>query len=149
MSKVVAEYEHLPEFIELAKKIMEKHVQQFGGLDLNKICPVVIVNKDRSENKKQLWQIVSVPMPIKMDCKYSFYIIMYASDWEGMLMKHKLLLVTQILFALPLSEEDEMDGKTNLFDMKDFGVMLRTFGPDYIVRDDVPDILADDFKWKE
>ena len=31
--------------------------------------------------------------------------------------------------------------------MKDFASMLRTFGPDYLVKDNVPHLLDDEVKW--
>ena len=43
---------------------------------------------------------------------------------------------------------DVVDGKTNAFNMKDYSSMLRTFGTDYMVKDDVPNILTDKINWK-
>jgi hypothetical protein len=41
------------------------------------------------------------------------------------------------------------EGKVNSPDMKDFARMLRTFGTDYLTRDDVPNILSDKIDWRD
>jgi len=68
------------------------------------------------------------------------------SDWHGLVDKHKKLLVASALCAIPTG--DNAEGKTNPLDYKDYKVMLRTFGVDYLDTDNVPDILGEDVQWK-
>lgn len=150
MPQIVAEYEALPEYDGLAKEVVAKYKDKFAGVNLDKIRAVVITNKERGESNNRLFDIKAVPMPILMDCKYSHYIIFYQEDWNALEQKHKLLLIAQTLCAIPVDENEELiEGKINPFDMKDFATMLRTFGTDYLTKDDVPDLLKEDIKWKE
>lgn len=150
MPQVAAEYEHLDEWSDLAKSIVDKYSEQFYGIDLDRIRAVQITNKERSEKNPKLFDIKAVPMPIALDCKYSHYIIVYAEDWNGMEEKHKQLLVAQTLCAIAIDDNGDMvEGKVNSFDMKDYALMLRTFGPDYLVRENVPDLLGEQVQWKD
>jgi acyl-CoA thioesterase len=148
MAQVEPEYEKCSEFNDIAQKIVDAHTEQFQGIDVSKINAVLITNKDRSEKQAQLWKLIAVSQPVRMDCPYAFYAVLYLSDWDGLLMKHKLLLVAQVLHAIPIGEDGMMDeGGVTAFDMKDFSVMLRTFGTDYLIKENVPNILEEDFKW--
>jgi len=148
--QVTPEYEEATEFKMLAKEIVKKHDVKFAGIDLELIKAVMIVNKDRSESNDKYYDIITVKEPVRSDCPFAFYIVIYQSDWEGFDKKHKLLLISKALCAIPLDSDGEMEeGCVNSPDMKDFATMLRTFGPDYLIKDDVPDILLDDIKWKD
>ena len=149
MAQTAPQYEPLDEFTTLAQQLLEKHQSKFEGIDLEVITARAITNKDRGE-KPKLFEIIAVKPPIRQDCKYAFYVIVWQSDWDMMDKKHKLLLIAQILHAIPLDENGEMEeGGVKSFDMKDFAPMLRTFGPDYLVKDNVPDLLEDEVKWVE
>jgi hypothetical protein len=143
--QVKAEYEEVQEFATIASKLTKKHPDVFFGLDVDRVKCVGVTNKNRSERKK-LWEVKSVPMPIRMDCPYSYYIIIYMNDWVEMEDKHKYLLIADALLTIPT--EEEKDGKLNAFDLKDFDIMVRTFGVDYLVKDEVPDILTDKISWE-
>lgn len=143
------QYELLEDFYDIAKKVVEKYRERFE-VDISTIRPVAITNKDRPDSRSQLWQIERVKQPVRMDCQYSHYVILFYSDWEIMSDKHKNLLVAQILHAIPVDELGHPEeGKINSFDLKDFATMVRTFGPDYLVDDDVPDILKENITWKD
>ncbi len=150
MAQIKPEYEVLDEFTDLAKEILKKYTDQFYGVDLNVIKAVAITNKERPQSSVKLWDLKAVPMPIRMDCKYAYYVILYSEDWDSLEKKHKLLLICQILCAIPIDEDGEVDeGKVKPFDMKDFATMLRTFGTDYLTKDDVPDVLFDQIEWEQ
>lgn len=149
MAQTEPEYEPLDEFNDLATKIVEKHSEKFSGIDLNIIAARQITNKDRGEKNNKLYEVLAVKPPIRPDdCKYAFYIIIHKSDWDVLEQKHRLLLIAQALHTIILDENGEMtEGKVASPDMKDFASMLRTFGPDYLVKDNVPDLLEDEIKW--
>ena len=148
MPQIPPEFQPLNEWSELAERIIEKHSEKFTGIDVKKIRAVVITNKERSESNDKLFEIKAVPDPIRMDCPYAYYIIFYQEDWSILENKNKLLLIAKTLRSIPLDDNGEMvEGKVNSFDLKDFADMIRTFGPDYLVKETVPDILQDDFKW--
>ena len=146
MAQNKREYEHLDEFSDIAKKVIEKYPEQFYDIDLDEIRCVAITNKERPEKQDKLWEVMPVKYPVRLDCKYGWYIVVHASDWQAMTDKHKKLLVAGSLCAIPTGDNSE--GKTVPFDYKDYSTMLRTFQVDYLDRDDVPDILAEDINWK-
>jgi len=146
MVQAAKEYEHLEEFDTIAAKVVEKYPEVFYGVNLDEIRCVSVVNKDRPEKQDKLWEVMPVKMPIKMDCKYGWYISIYSSDWHKLVEKHKKLLVASALCSIPT--DDNAEGKTKPPDYKDYAVMLRTFGVDYLDKDDVPDILDEDIQWQ-
>lgn len=142
------EFERLDEYDELAKQIVEKHPGVFSGVETNLIRAFLITNKERSEKKPKLFEIKAVADPVRMDVEYANYVIFHQEDWNMLEQKHKLLLIAQTLCAIAIDENGEMiEGKINPFNMKDFSTMIRTFGPDYLIKDNVPDLLADEVKW--
>jgi hypothetical protein len=150
MAQTPPEYSALDEFMDLAKQLVEKHSEKFYGIDLEVVAARQITNKDRGEKNNKLYEVMAVKPPVREDCKYAFYIIIHQSDWNILEKKHKLLLIAQSLHSISLDENGDMEeGKLNAPDMKDFSSMLRTFGPDYLVKDNVPDLLDDEVKWIE
>jgi len=147
MSQIKPEYEEVKEFANLAKQIVDRYPDVFYGIDVDTIKCVSIVNKDRSDKKDQLWQLQGVLMPIKMDCSYSYYVVIYSSDWDEMDENHKLLMISEVLCGIPKDAEHE--GKINSMDSKGYKIMHRTFNSiDYLQEAEVPNILREDIKWK-
>jgi hypothetical protein len=146
--QVKPQYEQLDEYRELAKKLINHYPDRFYHIDLDQVRAYSITNKDRSQTNPKLFEMGAVKMPVLKDCTFSHYIVVHQSDWDILDRKHKLLLIAQTLLAIPADENGEMlQEKVNTFDMKDFSPMLRTFGPDYLVKDNVPDLLYDTVSW--
>ncbi len=143
MAQVKAEYEEVNEFSSMAKNVVEKYPEVFGMVEVDKICCVAIINKERKNDK--LWKLDAVTMPIRMHSSYAWYIIIYLSDWVEMGEKQKLLLVSDMLCGV-----GEEEGKVNPCDSKGYKLMFRTFkGIDYMTDPDVPHILNDRVEWKK
>ena len=123
---------------------MEKYPEVLDGINPTLVRCVAVTNKDPKEGKP-LWEIRPVPMPIRLDCPYDYYVIVNSADWSTYDEKHQALLAMDILCSL----SREGDGKVVPFDMKDHSVMLRTVGVDYMKRADVPDIIKDQIDWKK
>ena len=145
MANIKPEFETVEEFDDIASKLVNKYPEVFGGIECDKIKCVGITNKERKEGKK-MWEVRGVPAPLSMDCPFSYYIIIFMSDWAEMDEKRRAMLVASTLMAVP--HEDEKEGKVNPFDLKDYITMVRTFGVDYLDRSEVADILKDDIEWK-
>lgn len=145
MPNIRPEYEQVNEFPSIASSLVAKYPDIFPGVEIDKMRCVAITNKERGEDKK-LWEIRAVPMPIRMDCPYAYYVILFMSDWVNLSTKHRQLLVSDILCAIPADGEE---GKIIQPDMKDFAVMLRTFGVDYLQKpaDELTDLINDTVKW--
>jgi hypothetical protein len=144
MAQTKPEYAECTEFGNYASQLVSKFPEVFGALDVSKVKCVAITNKDRSE-KKNLWEVKAVPYPIRMDCPYAYYVVIFMKDWTEMDESHKAALVAETLHAIPSSEDEE--GKTNPFDLKDYGNMIRTLGVDYMEKDGIPNLIKDDVKW--
>lgn len=141
--QVKPEFEIVAEFATLAQGLKAKYPDVFGAIDLDTIKCVGITNKERKPNKR-LWESKPVVMPIKMDCPYTYYIVVYMKDWVELDETYRLLLVADALCSIP-SADDE--GKIIQPDMKDFSIMLRTFGVDYMDKQGSPNLLKSDVKW--
>ena len=82
-----------------------------------------------------------------MDCPFSYYVILYQSDWVERDDPHKAILIAAILQAIP--SDIETEGKVNTYDLKDFRKMQRNFGVDYLDSEDIPDLLGTNgYTWK-
>lgn len=145
MAQSKPEYESIDEYSNIASQLINKYPEVFGQLDVDKIKCVAITNKERSD-RKPLWEVRSVPYPIRMDCPYAYYIIVYMSDWVELDDAHKAALVAASLHAIPF--ESDKEGKVNQPDMKDYSNMLRTMGVDYMDSPDIPNLLTDEVEWK-
>jgi hypothetical protein len=133
------EFEGIDEFKGIATKLVDKFPQVFNGINPNEIRLVGVVNKEPTD-KKPPYEIKPVPMPIRMDCPYSYYVIMSMADWVGMDLKHQQVLV----FNMLCSVSPENDGRIIPFDLKDHAIVVRNFGVDYMCSD-VPDIMEQSF----
>ena len=146
MAQIKPTYEELQEVVDIAKKLVDKYPEQFGGIDTSLIKCLAINNKERSE-KKRMWEIKAVQAPISEDFnEFLYYITVYMNDWVELSEAQKSLLVADALHALPVDGEE----KLNTFDVKGYRRMLATFGLDFMDDPMCPDLLKDDAKvdWK-
>lgn len=149
MAKNKPEYEVNSEFNEMAMKLVEKFPEKFNHIPVDKICCVNITNKTRKEDDDthdRIWKIQAVKMPMAIHCNYSFYIVLYSSDWEERSEKHKLALVADALHGIP--DDAESEGKVNPCDTKGYGPMFRTLGLDFESNGSIPHLLNDDIVWR-
>mgnify|MGYP006995705927 FL=1 len=144
-AQIKAEFENVDEFAKYAKGLKTKYPEIFDGIDVDKLKCVSITNKERGKGKKKLWSILSVKQPIRMDCPFSYYVILFASDWAELNDKMRLLLVADVLQSVPT---DDDEGKVLSPDMHEFAVMVRTFGADFMDNEKVPHLLDDKVNWK-
>ena len=144
MPQLKPEYDVIEDFKATATKLVEKYPEVLDGINPSLIRCVGVTNKDPKEGKP-LWEIRPVPMPIRLDCPYDFYVIVNMNDWQSFSPKHQALLAMDVLCSL----SREGDGKVVPFDLKDHAVILRTVGVDYMKRADVPDIINDQINWKK
>jgi len=144
--QIKPEFETVPEFATHAKSLKTKFPEIFDGIDVDKLKCVSITNKERGKAKKKLWTVLPVKQPIRMDCPYSYYVILFATDWAELNEKMRLLLVADVLQSIPT---DDDEGKLISPDMHEFAVMIRTFGADFMDDESkVPHLIKDKVEWK-
>jgi len=144
MAQIKPIYESVDGFAELAEKIVIKYPDVFSGIEVGKIRCVAITNKDRKPGK-EMYTIKGVQMPMAMDIPYRWYVVIYSSDWEELEETYKLLLLARILRGIPIDLEDE--GKVNAPDYKDYDVMVETFGPNYLLKPKMKNMLEENVEW--
>lgn len=142
MPQIKPEYEVIEDFRKIAVKLVDKFPELFNGINPNEIRAVGITNKETKDDKEP-FEVKPVPMPIRMDCPYSYYIVFNMQFWVGMDREHQQV---QVLKALCRVSPDN-DGKVLPYDLKDTKIVVRNFGVDYM-KTKVPDILSDDYKLK-
>lgn len=145
MAQTEPRYEELPEFIEVADKLISKYPDQFGNIDLAKIACVSIQNKERSDKKAQLWDVKAIKPPISIFSSKHYIFIMFQKDWDESSEKRRGHIVADCLCSIPPNG----GGNITPMDYKDHAMMLRTLGVDYLDRDDVPDLLESNVDWKK
>jgi hypothetical protein len=136
------QYETITEFRPIIEKLVNKYPDMFDGIETAEITCVGITNKEPKDDNK-MWELKTVPFPIKLDCPYSYYCVVNMKDWDSLQTKHKALLAFDVLCSISREEP----GKTVPFDLKDHSVILRTVGVDYMKRADVVDILNENVNW--
>ena len=143
MPQVSPNYEELPEFIHLADQLIDRFPEMFGGIDLGRIAAFSITNKDRKDEAKPIWEVVSVKPPVSILCNKDYIINVFQNSYEALGEKHRTALVADALNAI----STEGKGKVNAKDLKEYAVMIRTLGVDLMDNPDIPDLLNEDVDW--
>jgi hypothetical protein len=137
------EYEKVKEFDDIAERLVKMYPEILEGVDISLISCVAITNKEPKDGKSA-WELKAVPYPIRLDCKYDHYLVVNSQIWNEYDGKHKAMLV----FAALCSIDKENPNKTVPFDLRDHSVIVRTVGTDYLVKNDIPDILEKKVTWR-
>jgi hypothetical protein len=148
MAAAKPEYEIIEEFNTITVKLVNKFSEVFPNVDAEEFSKnikcVGITNKDKTDTGSRA-DIKGITQPIRMFCEVGYVVTVYSSDWNEMNDKIKQNLVMSMIRRIPLDQESE--GKVVPLDFKDDGMLVRTLGPDYLDRDDVPDLLKDNIEW--
>lgn len=145
MAKVKPAYSVFDDFNKIAQQVIEAHSGEFGSIESSKIRCFFVTNKDRSSSQQHMFKIRPIKYPIRLDYNYNWYVIIHESDWNSLSENHQLLLVAQILCAIPNDITDEPE--TVSPDFTDYGKMVRTFGVDYMESGNPPNILEEKVSW--
>ena len=145
MSQSKPHYEELPEFIDLAKRLLDLYPSVFPNIEADKLAAIQITNKERPPKRTQLWEIKPITAPITLFCSKTYFVTVFSKDWEGRCENARAAIVADVLFSI----SPDGEGKTVPFDKKDHSIMLRTLGVDYADEDNIPDLLAGKVDWKQ
>jgi len=136
-------YEPIDEFIDIADSLINKYSDKFGDIDVSTIACVGIQNKERSEKKKQLFDVKAIGAPVSIYTSKRYVFVFHQHDWDEMSNKHRAAITADALMCIPPGG----DGALNTMDYKDHGTMLRTFGVDYMDNPDIQDLIDTDVVW--
>jgi len=144
MPQTKPNYEQLPEFLEIAKKLIDLYPSVFPDVEADKLAAVQITNKDRPEKKTQMWELKPITAPVTLFCPKTYFITVHSSDWQALSEPHRAALVAEVL----LSISPDGEGKTVPFDKKGHGLIFRTLGVDFMDTATIPNLLAGKVDWK-
>jgi len=130
-------WEAVPEFVEMAEKLVDKYSEQFRDIDTEQLIAYVCTNKDRPEKKAKPYEMSGATEPESFTNQKTYFVKMFASDWEARTEEQKLALVCSALNRI----DPENPGKVGPLDYRDQNVMVRTFGTDWQDRGDIPHLL--------
>lgn len=143
MPQVAPNYEELPEFLDIADQLVDRFPEVYGNTDLGRIACFAVTNKERKDSSKPIWEIMPIKSPLSILCNKDYVIKVFQNSYEELGDKHKTALVADALNAI--SEEGK--GKINPKDLKEYAIMIRTLGVDFMDNPDIPDLLNDDVNW--
>lgn len=142
-TKVKPEYEVFKEFKVLAEKLIARHPTVLDGISVANLTCYAITNIEPKDGKEP-FSIKAVDYPLRLEVPFDYFVTINKQAWDEMNKKHQLAMVMRILFAI----DREEPGKILPPDLKDFSVLNRTLGPDYLMNSEIPDLLEDKVDWK-
>lgn len=146
MPQVKPTWTKIDEFDKMAKQIVAKYPDFFSGLN-----PEWIVaygsSKDRPEGKAKPYDMTGEGEPESFTNAKKYFVKFFMSDWEAKNETQKLALVFSAL--LRIDRENPESGKVGPLDYRDQNMMVRTFGADWQLHANLPNILKDDVNFVE
>jgi hypothetical protein len=144
MAKEQAEYEVVDGFGELVGKMISLNEDRFGHIDYKMLRMTMITNKEPPCNCT--FKIIRVNNPVALFCPFRYVVVTWREVWDEMDEDRKGLMICDILNSL---EPDENEPKLIPPDVKAHGVMLRTFGVDYMLNPNIKGLFSKPIEWKD
>ena len=141
MAQIKPEWEEISEFLNMAKKVIEKYPDEVGHADPDALIAYKCTNKTKPESKTKLYEMKGQAEPEAFTNQKKYFVKMYHDVWDNMDESNRLLLIFSALKRI--DAENPESGKVSGCDMHDQSFMARTFGVDWATRSDVPNILND------
>jgi hypothetical protein len=147
MAQVPPQWEEVPEFVEMGRKIIEKYPDRFSHVNPDWLIAYICINKTRPESKTKLYEMSGQTEPEAFTNSKKYFVKMFHDVWEALPEENRLLLVFSALSRI--DKEKPESGKVGGFDLHDQAVMARTFGVDWGLKGGVPNILRQDVDFVE
>jgi len=132
-------YEEIPDFLQMAVRLVEKYPDRFGRIEVNRLIAYGITNKERKEDKGKVYGITGETEPQSFTNSKTYFVEMYMSDWDARSEAARLLIVASALSRIDVDNP----GKVFPLDYKDQTVMVKTFGAEWENKSDIPHLLND------
>lgn len=145
MAKEKTNYVELNEFYELAAEIMEKYPDRCGGFDVSQMVVYAIDNKNRPPTKREWYKLTCGKASETFTNTKKVFVELYMSDWDMLDEVHRQWLVYQVLRRV---EVDEGNLKAAKYDYNDTLELVRTLGPEWIEKEELPNLLKDQIEFK-
>jgi len=141
MAQIKPEWEEIPEFITMARKIIEKYESELGHVDPDFIVAYKCINKTKPESRTKNYDMSGQSEPEAFTNTKKYFIKVFHDVWDTMDENNRLLVVLSSLKRIDADNPES--GKVTGYDLHDQSFMARTFGVDWVTRSDVPNILDD------
>ncbi len=139
MAQIKPEWEEIPEFIDISRMLIEKYEETLGHVDPDLLIAYKCTNKSKPESRTKLYDMSGQTEPEAFTNTKKYFIKVFHDVWDTMDQKNRQLIVLSALRRIDSESPDS--GKVGGYDMHDQAMMIRTFGPDWATRSDVPDII--------
>ncbi len=139
MPQILPHWVEVPEFIEMANKIVEHYPQLFSEIDLSQVIAYACINKDRPEKNKKPFEISGSCPPESFTNDKTYFIKMFQQVWDRT-ENQKLALVFSALSRI----DPKQPGKVKPLDYADQEAMVESFGAHWHERGNLPNLLTDD-----
>lgn len=146
MPQVKPAWTEIEEFSQMAEKLVSKYRDKFAHIDTEWIV-AYSSNKERPEKKAKPYDMAGEPEPLSFTNSKTYFVMFHQGEWESRDERGKLALVFSALLRIP--EKDPESGKVGPLDYRDQNIMVRTFGPDWQMRDQIPHLLDENVDFVE
>jgi len=137
MARKKREFVESVELYDLAKQLVDKY-DFFDHINVDKIYFAFCMDQTSKKTKPLIMGNISNELAQKVtDTKYQ--IAFYVNFWEDWTEEVQLIMLFKALYSI----SEMFDGKLRKLDPMDPYVIAKTFGLDWTLRDDLPNILAD------
>lgn len=118
--------------------LVQKYPERFGHITDPEIfgC-AAITGKDKPES--QIWdaQVEGIKEPSALWSKKVYCIKFYKMTWDNYAPSQRQHMLFRLLERIP----EKCDGKVLPYDLQDSYALVKEYGPDYMKKTDLPDLL--------
>lgn len=147
MAQIVPVWKEIPEFCSMASKLIARYPEKFAKIESDWFVAYGCVNKTRPEKKAKVYDMSGECEPESFTNSKKYFIKFFMADWEGRSDEAKLALVFSAL--LRVDRDNPESGKVIAMDYQDQSLMVRTFGPDWQMNGEIPNLLESDIRFVE
>ncbi len=145
MSQTKPVWEQIKQFNTFAEQLIEKYPERFGKIEPIWFICYAITNKERPDANTKPYEMSGVTEPESFTNTKKYFVKLYLTDWDSRDEAGRKWLVFSALDRLDSDEPD--NGKVRGFDYKDQATLVRTLGPDWHQRGNLPDPLLQDIRF--
>jgi hypothetical protein len=146
MPQVKPVWTEIEEFTQMTEKLVAKYPERFAHVNPEWLVAYES-NKEKPQTKAKPYEMVGEPEPMAFTNSKKYFVMFHHGEWEARNEEGKLGQVFSALCRIP--EKDPESGKVGPLDYRDQNVMVRTFGPDWQMRNKLPHLLKDDIIFVE
>jgi hypothetical protein len=141
MSQTKPVWTEIEQYQVMSDQLISKYPEKFSHINSDWIVAYES-SKERPEKKAKPYEMAGEPEPMSFTNSKKYFIMFHQGEWETKSDEAKLALVFSALLRIP--EKEPESGKIGPLDYRDQNLMVRTFGPDWQMRDKLPHLIKDD-----